>query len=135
MKRLMGFAVLVAILSGCGAAPVKTIDTAHDDNAPAHPAVLVNASTETTATLNRTISRALNGTKVSLASEVFTRSFELTLERDAQSLGAKPGLNGRLLGVPKVQRFFLLLKASQCLLRHENNGKDYALDRVVCRAI
>lgn len=98
-------------------------------------AVLSVPSTGTTRLLAKAMSEALNGTKVALAPDAFTRSGRLNVERNTKNPSAKPGLNGRLMGVPVVHRFALMIKANKCYLVYEKTGKKYALDGVKCRAM
>lgn len=98
-------------------------------------AVLAVPSTGTSRLLTKAMSEALNGTKVNLAPDAFTKNGRLSLERNTVDPKNKPGLNGRLMGVPTVHRFALMLKSNKCYLVYQKTGKIYALDGVKCRPI
>ena len=98
-------------------------------------AVLAVPSTGTTRLLSKAVSEALNGKKVSLAPDAFTKSGRFSLERNTANPRDKPGLNGRLMGVPVVHRFALMMKARKCYLVYQKTEKIYALDGVKCRPI
>ena len=112
--------------TGCGSTPVSK---------PMQPAVLALPSAATSKVLSQTVSRALNGTKVSLATGVLTKTSDFQLERLAQNTNSMPGLHGSLLGMPKVYRFSLKMSASSdCYLIYVNTGQAFPLD-VKCRAL
>ncbi len=118
------FAVL-ALQVGCGSTSPKTMQTA----------VITEPSVATSNALNAAVSRALNGTKVSLARDAFTKSSELQIERLSQDSAARPGLNGRMMGVPEVYKFSLKSSGGSCYLLHQKTGKTYLVDGVNCRVL
>ena len=136
--------VILLVHSSCSSVPTQTEagnfgKGSQDGNAVkavAQPAVLVKTSEATTAVLNAAVSHALHGRKVLLAGDVFTRSPEMMLERDAHSRVTMQGMNGRLMAGPEAAyRFSLLVRAGQCFLRREDTGQEQRLAAVTCRAL
>ena len=119
------FFTVLAFQVGCGATSPKTMQAA----------VIAEPSVATSKALNAAVSRALNGTKVSLARDAFTKSSELQIERMAQDSAARPGLNGRMMGVPEVYSFSLRSSAGSCYLLHQKTGKTYPVDGVNRRVL
>ena len=119
--------------------PIHTPAAKHNKPAVASTAmtaaVLAAPSTGTSRLLSKAMSEALNGTRINLAAEAFTKDGRLNLERNTANPRDKPGLNGRLMGVPTVHRFALMMKSNKCYLVYEKTGKIYALDEVKCRPI
>ena len=117
---------LVAFQSGCGAGtPVKTMQAA----------TLSKHSPATTQVLNQAVSRALNGTRVSLASRALTKRSEVTVERMMQSSELGNGLNGRIMSAPVVHRFSLKKQSGACYLVHQKTGQSYLLEGVECQVL
>jgi hypothetical protein len=124
IKNIFTWAAIVSLV-GCGSAPVTHAMKS---------AVLTEPSPDTTQVLNQAVSRALNGTQVSLARNVLIDSSELQLERRTQS--STQGLNGSLMGLPKVYRFSLKQNNSgECFLVYSKTGQEYRLDGVKCKTL
>lgn len=121
--KIILVAATVVVQAGCGATPPKALQDA----------VLTQPSAATSKVLNAAASRALNGTRVSLARDAFTKSSEMQIERLAQDPASMRGLNGRIMGVPKVYSFSLKSKEGGCYLVYKKTGLAYPLDEVSCR--
>ncbi len=99
-------------------------------------ALLIQPTASSTTVLNTTISRALNGARVSVAQDALTNSSELQIDRMAQDPAGMPGLNGRLMGMPVAHRFSLKKNhEGVCYLVYQKTGVEYLLDGVTCRAL
>jgi hypothetical protein len=94
------------------------------------PARIVAATPESRAELQRAVTDALGGRRVTLADDALTLSSILTLEHappaDAQARAA----TGRDLGRP--ERFRLLKVGRHCVLVHESNGARAVLTQASC---
>lgn len=123
--RLIALLACLVALSGCSSAPPKIMP----------PAVLVQASSEMTEVLDRAVGHALNGRKVSLASNTFTRSSEVKIERVGVNPSTMPGLNGRMMGIPEAYHFSLRKRAGTCHLVYEETGQIYPLDGIKCKRL
>ena len=132
LKLTLSLLVLLG-LSACRSTPTQAPAPKSTPAKEITAAVLTVPSTGTTLLLSKAVSEALNGTKVTLAADAFTKSSRLNVERNTENPKAKPGLNGRLMGVPVVHRFALMIKAKKCYLVYEKTGKKYKLDGVKCR--
>ena len=91
------------------------------------PAVLSNASTQTTAELSEVISNALHGVKVTLAPDALTDSATVIIERPYNEM------NGRRMDKP--DHFTLSFSHNKCVLTHEETGESYALKHAKCSVI
>ncbi|PWQ95103.1 hypothetical protein [Leucothrix pacifica] len=98
------------------------------------PAVLAALSANNTRILSSAMSLALNGTKVTLAPDVFTQSSQHRLQRNTDNPQGMPGLNGRLMGIPEIHRFSLIRAGENCLLRYEKTAKTYPLQGLKCQS-
>lgn len=138
LKLTLSFLVVVGLVA-CRSTPTKppthspAAKNTHSSAMTA--AVLTVPSTGTSRLLSKAVSEALNGRKVNLARDAFTKNGRLSLERNTANPRDKPGLNGRLMGAPAVHRFALMMKARKCYLVYQKTGKMYALDGVKCRPI
>jgi hypothetical protein len=136
MKSLKLTLSLLAILglSACRSTPTKAPTPKKASSDVMTAALITVPSTGTTRLLSIAVSEALNGSKVNLAADAFTKSSRLNIERNTENPSNKPGLNGRLMGLPVVHRFALMVKARKCYLVYEKTGKKYKLDGVKCRS-
>ena len=119
-------ACLVACVASLPAlAACRTVREPQDE-----PAVIVNPTDESRATLRRTLREALAGAPVTLADDALTRSSTLIIEpiwpRDAT--GRR--LGGREYGLP--ERFFLVRSGERCILVHERDGRRLTLEGTAC---
>ncbi len=99
------------------------------------PAVLSNPSAKTTQQISTAVSQLLNGKKVMLAANTFTKSNQLIVERYAKNPATMPGLNGRLMDAPVIHRFLLMQKAENCYVVYEKTGKQFLLNGVRCKKL
>lgn len=127
LKLVLLFSGVLA-QSACTSAP-----TGSTTNTAASAAILNAPSADTTARLSNAISAALHGTRVALAPDAFTKSSQLTLERNTQNPRHMPGLNGRLMDMPVIHRFTLMSRSGGCYLVYEKTGKEYPLNGVSCK--
>ena len=120
MRRLL--ALSSVLLAGCSAQPAQ----------PEVPALLTASDAASRAELERVISQAFNGVKVTLADDALTRESTLSIERarprDAQGVP----LDGRDTGRP--EHFRLLKVGSDCVLVQESTGQRWMLKDSKCVA-
>lgn len=96
-------------------------------------ATIVNPSEVTRAELNQTISKALNGRRVTIAPETFTQSSVAIIER-RQMIGPDGNpIMGRDFGTP--DHFILKTSGKNCWLYHRQSERYYALETVKCQPI
>ncbi len=140
MKYVFNLGLLSAasLLSACAATSI-TQETQgcrcqSSNQTSSGPAVLSASSTDNTRILSTAMSQALNGTKVTLAPDVFTQSSQHSLQRNTDNPRGMAGLNGRLMGVPEIHRFSLIRTGENCLLRYEKTGKTYPLQGLKCQS-
>lgn len=129
MVALNKIVVIAAFVTqvGCGSTPASTGMVS---------AVLIQPLPVTTQVLNKAVSQALNGAKVSLARNVLIGTSELQIERMAQGSASMSGMNGTLLEMPKIYRFSLK-KSSRggCFLLYPKTGNEYRLKGVQCKVL
>jgi hypothetical protein len=120
VTRLLAFSSV--LLAGCSAQPAQ----------PEVPAVLTASDAASHAELERVISQAFNGVKVTLADDALTRESTLTIEharpRDAQGVP----LEGRDSRRP--EHFRLVKAGSDCVLMQESTGQRWTLKDSKCVA-
>ena len=95
------------------------------------PALLTNPGESMLEQLEQTLSEAMDGAKVTLTADVFTKTSVLVIER-----GLRRGIDGnaelgRDLGRP--YRFQLLTNGSNCVLLDPQTGVRWPLIGAVCR--
>ena len=120
MKLLIAFGTLM--LAGCSAQPAQ----------PEVPALLSAADAASHAELERVISQAFNGVKVTLADDALTRESTLTLERTRPRDAQGVPVDGRDTSRP--EHFRLLKVGSDCVLVQESTGQRWALKDSKCVA-
>lgn len=114
--------VIAAALAATSFAACKTIPPTKGV-----PAVLQEASDETTAELTEVISKALHGVRVTLAPDALTTDSTVIIEK--QNFAAI----GRRMDRP--DHFTLSLSKGKCVLTHEQTGNNYALKHAKCKAV
>lgn len=118
-----GLVMISALLGACETLPPSK----------GTPALLSNASAETSAELTKVISAALHGVRVTIAPDAFTSTPSLIIERAGHgSLGGDP-MSGRRMDRP--DHFGLSFSNGTCVLTHEETDKHYALAQVQCKTI
>ena len=121
-------AVVAAILgTGCQTVPPTK----------GEPALLVNASPKVTAEIQDVVSAALNGTRVTIAPDVLTKSSTLSMEKPEFRSPAGDPIMGRRMETPAdaSDQFTLSKSNKKCVLTHEKTGVSYALRHVKCKAV
>jgi len=119
--QLTAITVVLILLATACRLPVTQPDT---------PALLTNPGPETLQELEQTLSTAMNGAQISLATDVLTKTSVLVIERGMQrGINRAPEL-GRDLGQP--YRFQLVIKGQQCLLVDKQNGTEWPLSSAEC---
>jgi hypothetical protein len=96
------------------------------------PAVIAEPSPAAIAELERTITAALGGAPVSLASGVFTQSTLLTLEHQSRQSTEGRLATGRTMEKP--EQFRLLRVGTRCELLRVKTGERFALRETKCQA-
>ncbi|PWQ93759.1 hypothetical protein DKT75_19305 [Leucothrix arctica] len=122
------------LLVACG----TTNTSAPQANKPSstqQAAVLTQPSTQARLAINKAISVALNGTKVSVAKNAFVNSSQLTLQRNTQDPRGMKGLNGRLLGAPVLHHFSMVKQNGSCYLIDKRTSKRHLLSGVNCKSV
>ncbi|HPW21735.1 MAG TPA: hypothetical protein PLE61_13085 [Vicinamibacterales bacterium] len=124
MRNLPGaIGVAGLIVAGvCGCAQ-KTADAGL-------PAVLSAPTDAARAELARTVSQALNGAPVTLASDALTNDDTLIVERAARRDAKDMGLGGRELGRP--DHFRLVKHGRRCVLIHVESARRWTLESAAC---
>ncbi|TQV85437.1 hypothetical protein [Aliikangiella coralliicola] len=96
------------------------------------PALITNASAETTTLITSRVSEALGGVAVTLSNSVFSKSSQLSIERKQHQNLEQGVIMGRSLEVP---HHFRLVKVEQkCFLVYQKTDEKYFLNGVNCRA-
>jgi len=122
MNRTHNLVILAAVIAACSTPAVQ----------PEYPALLTNPSPTTLLEIERTLSTAMDGAKVSIAADALTTSSHLTIEQSMiRSMDQQPEL-GRNLGRP--DHFQLIIDGPQCVLVHEKTGLHWLLNTVECIA-
>jgi hypothetical protein len=118
--RIVACVAAALALAGC-----RTVRQPQDE-----PAVIVDATPESRATLQRAVSGALKGAPVTLADDALTRSSVLVIEPRWPRDAAGQRLGGREQGLP--ERFHLVRSAGTCVLVHDGGGGRLTLEGVSC---
>ena len=112
-----------ALLSACQTMPP----------AKGAPAVLTNSSEKLTVQITEIVSKALHGTKVTIAPDVLTKSPSLIIELAGRGgIGGDPVMGRRM---DRPDHFTLSLNGKKCVLTHEQSGESYYLRGAKCEAI
>ena len=120
--RILIPAVCISLITACASTPtVKT-----------KPALII-PSIESTSKLEAVMSKALNGRKVSLSHTAFTKSHTHVLQQRPAMTREGQLINGRMLGIPKPDRFALYKQGDSCYLIYEKTAAHYPLQSVQCR--
>lgn len=124
--QYLKYLLLTGLLAqtACTSAPVANIS----------PALLHQATPDDIRQLSKAVANALkvNVDMVSLASDVFTQSSHLVIERNTQSPAATPELNGRLISEPVIHRFMLMRSSDDCYLVYQKTGESQRLQGIGC---
>ena len=96
------------------------------------PAIIVNATPESRATLAKVVSEALNGAPVKLAADALTKTEVLIIEREQALDPAGHPLDGRSREMP--EHFQLVKSGDQCVLVHQRTERRFPLGGVACSA-
>lgn len=97
---------------------------------PDVPAVLTNPTGRTHAELARAVSRAMNGTPVTIADSALTSDDVLIVDRVVRRDARGVELNGRETGRP--EHFRLVKSGARCVLVHERTGWRWTLKSATC---
>lgn len=100
------------------------------DAAPATPALISSPDAKARAEIRETISRALNGTRVTIANDAFTVRSTLAIDPPGAHIGAA---SGRIMAKP--DHFDMQMRGNKCELVHRQSGEIYALKHVRCKAV
>jgi len=123
-KRHFFTTICAVLLSAC---------SAKSANENPVPAVLVESSISNTRVISNVMSKALNGTKVSLEKNAFLLSHRHVLEkkpfRDLNSTHA----DGLLLDIPKIESFTLFKQGESCFLKYDITGQTFNLKGIKCK--
>ncbi len=96
------------------------------------PALMTNPSEDTRLEIEQSVSAALDGAKITIASDALTHSSVLTIEQGmSRSIDRAPEL-GRNLGRP--EHFQLVIDGPQCVLVHQRTGLHWILKKTECIA-
>lgn len=117
---LVACAAVLASLSGCL--------TMHGRQEV--PAVIVNPTAQSRASLRQAVGAAVQGAQVTLADDALTSVSTLLVERATRRDPAGLPLNGRELSPP--ERFRLVMSDEQCVLVHERSGARFTLAATAC---
>ena len=96
------------------------------------PALLAESTPASTTEIRAVVERSLPGRRILLASDAFTKSSLLVIDRRRRER-----LDGTLssgVADEMPQRFRLVLDGGKCELVHLNTGKRHPLERTRCRA-
>jgi len=129
MKTTAGLlAALPFLLGGC-----ETVETAEVEEKPmaeVSRAVLTQKTAQAHQELEATVSKALGGKKVSLATEVLMGESTLAVQqKEVMGPDGNP-IMGRIMTKPDV--FILKTDGETCSLTHEESGEVYPLSSVIC---
>jgi len=97
------------------------------------PAIIVNVTSESRASLSKAVSEALNGAPVKLAADALTKTDVLIIEREQARDPNGQMLNGREREMP--EHFQLVKSADQCVLVHRLSDQRFPLVGVACSAL
>lgn len=97
---------------------------------PDLPALVTNPGPETRQEIEQTVATALNGTNITLAEDVLTKTSVLVIERGMQRDINRPPELGRDLGRP--YRFQLVMNGSHCMLVDQQTMQHWPLANVEC---
>jgi hypothetical protein len=111
----------LALLSACNSQPALGGE---------EPAVIAKSTPQSRAELQRLVSEASQGAKITLAEDALTRESTLIIERNPpQDLQQRP-LQGRNMEPPK--KFRLLLSGDRCWLERESDRERWELLEAKC---
>ena len=96
------------------------------------PAILLESNTQNTQIFQQAMSAALNGKKVTLNKNAFTKRPHHILQKRSFT---QPGMNldGLILEAPEVNRFSLYTSNNSCYLIHDNSEKRIFLENIECK--
>ncbi len=114
---------LVLAIMGC-----KTIQS--DASAPA---LLEEISDETFKEIHQVITTALNGRKVTIAGNVFTKSSKLIIQRKKHMDAGSSPVQTRVDEAPIIYQ--LLKQNDSCFIEEVSSNKRYRLVQTKCRVI
>ena len=97
---------------------------------PDMPAVLTNPTDAARAELARTVAQAVNGARVTLAADAFTKDDTLIVERAARRDAKGMNLGGREMGRPS--HFRLVRHGARCVLIHVETSRRWPLPSATC---
>ena len=97
---------------------------------PDVPAVIVNPTEQSRASLKKAVSAALGVAPVILADDALTRTSALIIERARQRDQGGLPLNGREPGMP--DQFRLLKRGADCVQQQEGTGRRFTLAATEC---
>ena len=119
--RLLSIFGITASLGGCASLDMNQ----------AVPALLSNPGAESRAEIAKTISDALDGRRIVLASDVLTADSRVIIDPVSSSLDpyGNPA-DGRVLGKP--DHFQLKSVQGKCVLVHDQTGEFYVLTQAQC---
>lgn len=122
---MMKLAWIFAGIFGLGLTACSSLDTdAMTD------ALLVSPSADTQSEITSAVAAALNGAKVTIASDALTRKSTLIIDPAGSNM---PGAAGQIMGRP--DHFDLKLSGKRCVLIHRQTGETYTLKTATCRAV
>ena len=126
--KITMMAILPLMIGGC-----QTVDGTKNEEtqkADITPAVLTQKSAAAHQEIEATISKAMGGQKVSLATEVLMVESSVSVQQK-QVMGPDSNpLVGRIMTKPDT--FTLHTDGTTCTLTHQQSGKVYPLPNVVC---
>ncbi|MFV8781484.1 hypothetical protein ACNKU7_03580 [Microbulbifer sp. SA54] len=97
---------------------------------PERPAIIVGATSEGRAELQRVLEEANYGAPVTISESAFTDSSQLILEQGRLLNPTQRMLNGRDLGKPRI--FHLVSRAEECWLIRAADGQRWRLTNINC---
>jgi len=128
LSKTTACALLPVILMGCET--VESTEVEEKPMAEITRAILIQKTAEAHQELEATVSKALGGKKVSLATEVLMGESTLAVQQKEVIGPDGNPIMGRIMKKPDV--FILQTDGETCSLKHEESGDVYPLSSVIC---